>query len=331
MSGMKDILDEMENEDREAEQEAVRRIDTSGVEVVEMSRKVIAQAEQGSITAILQLLNESLVTQEVRTRAVLEGRILHLLCEAPKAELLDADLLVPSIQQLLETIAPPNFHTVQIYSRTRREHQSLWLQEIRQGNHPHLLWSKRVPLKQPNPLHRLLRSWQGLMAQRTRFNLQQDWTRADRQRQRFSRATLAGLAVGGTGVIILAGIGLWRLGSRLTLTIETTPLNSAPSPVASATPVASPSLTPMPIAEPQPDPFVQAVRLAEKSSTEGKVARSRGEWLALASQWQQASDWMAEVPDSDPRYPTAQNRVLLYRQNSEAALAEADRVETEKN
>lgn len=330
MAGMKDILDAMENHDQEG-LTSIQRIDTSGVEVVEMSRKVITQAEQGSITAILQLLNESLVSQGVRTRAVLEGRILHLLCEAPNPEALDAEVIIPLIRQLLEAIAPPNFHTVQLYSRPLREHQSLWLQEIRQGTNPNLLWSQRVPLQQPNLLRRWVKRWQMQQQQRSGVDLQQDWPSSDRRRKRHPAALWGGIALGIGGAILLTGMGVrlvWlRLSSGAAVTVTVS--GNAPTPTAPDTEPAPPSDPALPAPAPAaaPDPFVQAVRLAEKSSAEGKAASSRGDWLALASQWQQASDWMATVPESDPRYTTAQDRVRVYRQNSEAALAEADRAD----
>jgi hypothetical protein len=69
----------------------------------------IAQAKQGSIAAIIQLLNESLAHLQVRTRAVLEKRVLQLLCEAETTEALDAATVVPHIRQILEAIAPPQF------------------------------------------------------------------------------------------------------------------------------------------------------------------------------------------------------------------------------
>ncbi|MEO0488207.1 MAG: hypothetical protein AAFZ49_01450, partial [Cyanobacteria bacterium J06659_2] len=84
---------------------------------------------------------------------------------------------------------------------------------------------------------------------------------------------------------------------------------------------ASESLPPLPE---DPDPFVQAVRLAEQAAADGKIAETAADWLDLASRWQRASDLMSQVPETDERYPTAQDRVDAYQQNSEAALAEAE-------
>jgi hypothetical protein len=43
---------------------------------------IIWQARQGSVAAIIQVLNESLVLSGVRTRAVFADGVLQLLCEA---------------------------------------------------------------------------------------------------------------------------------------------------------------------------------------------------------------------------------------------------------
>jgi hypothetical protein len=48
--------------------------------------------------------------------------------------------------------------------------------------------------------------------------------------------------------------------------------------------------------------------------------------LDLAARWQRASDLMAEVPDTDERYKTAQERVTAYKQNSVMALQESEQV-----
>jgi hypothetical protein len=52
----------------------------------------------------------------------------------------------------------------------------------------------------------------------------------------------------------------------------------------------------------------------------------RAEWLDLAARWQQASDLMKQIPESDARYDTAQKRVKLYQENSEAVLQNAQAV-----
>jgi hypothetical protein len=80
-------------------------------------------------------------------------------------------------------------------------------------------------------------------------------------------------------------------------------------------------------AKPASDPFAEAVRLAEETVKAGKSAQTSAEWLEVASRWQRASDLMGQIASSDPRYPTAQDRVQLYRQNSETALEQAQKAQ----
>ncbi len=68
------------------------------------------------------------------------------------------------------------------------------------------------------------------------------------------------------------------------------------------------------------DSFAEAVRIAQDAAEAGVRASTSENWYALAVQWKQASELMASVPASHPRYDIAQNRVKQYRQNSEYAL-----------
>ena len=74
---------------------------------------------------------------------------------------------------------------------------------------------------------------------------------------------------------------------------------------------------------------MQAVRLAEQAATDGQAATTAAAWLDLAARWQRASDLMGEVEADDPRYPTAQDRVETYRQNSEQALVRSEQIRTD--
>ena len=122
-----------------------------------------------------------------------------------------------------------------------------------------------------------------------------------------------GLAV---GLVVLTVWGIEYFRSQPSPPLQP-PISNA-SPQAKATPVE-------PIAT---DPFAAAVRLAEQASAAGKKAKTRVEWLDLAHQWQQASDLMGQVKADDSRYSTAQDRVQLYQQNSEAALQQAERLKS---
>jgi hypothetical protein len=96
-----------------------------------------------------------------------------------------------------------------------------------------------------------------------------------------------------------------------------------------ATEAPAPEETTAPAAPPRQDAFVQAVRLAEQAVQDGQTADTAAAWLDLAARWQRAADLMDEVTPDDPRYPTAQDRVTVYRQNSEQALQRSQQFQAE--
>lgn len=77
------------------------------------------------------------------------------------------------------------------------------------------------------------------------------------------------------------------------------------------------------------DPFLVATKIAEKAAEFGKNAKSPDALSELATKWQQASEKMSLVSESDRRYKAAQDKVLIYRKNGELALKEAERLRQE--
>ncbi len=118
------------------------------------------QAHQGSVAAIIQILNEKLVESGVRTRAIFSDGVLQLLCEAPTVEQLEQSTIVQKIRQILESISPRNIRRVNINSRIVREQQLLWLTEIYRDRDNQLLWSEEITLPQPNLLQQLINDFQ---------------------------------------------------------------------------------------------------------------------------------------------------------------------------
>jgi len=101
---------------------------------------IAIQARQGSVAAIIQVLNEKLAEIGVRTRAVFTDGVLQLLCEAPKVDQLEQSTLVERIRQILEGISPRYIRRVNINTRIVREQQLLWLEEISRDPENQLLW-----------------------------------------------------------------------------------------------------------------------------------------------------------------------------------------------
>ncbi|MEQ8536687.1 MAG: hypothetical protein RIB93_04385 [Coleofasciculus sp. D1-CHI-01] len=276
---------------------------------------IAKQAHQGSVAAIIQILNQQLADDRVRTRAVFADGVLHLLCEAPVVEPLERSVLINHIQKILEDIAPRNIRRVNINSRIVQEQQLLWLEEISR-NPDHLLWSQEIVLSKPNLLQQWIKAFKSPKVEpKKKTQLPQVSSRKVKQNPRFQRHFVSGISV--LVLLLLAG---WLVYDRLIPSpyASTTPQEPTPPP----TPVSPSTTAPSTTATPS-DPFTQAVRLAIEADAEGKTANTAAQWLDIAARWEKASTLMSSVNPDHPRYETARDRVILYRQNSQLAQQQA--------
>lgn len=271
---------------------------------------IATQARQGSVAAIIQILNDKLASDGIRTRAVFDQGVLQLLCEAATVDQLDQPIVVERVRQILEHISPHNVSKVNVNSRIVREQQLLWLDEIKQDPEGQLLWSELLLLQRPNFFKRLMTSRRS----RSRRSTVPGAPSVRRSRQQRHSVWLRSLVGGASLVLFLALIG-WGARDWFTQRGDS---NTATEPPPETDQPAEPA--------PQVDPFVQAVRIAEQAARDGQAATSATEWLDLANRWQRASDLMAQVQEDDDRYPTAQARVESYQANSELALAQFSRI-----
>lgn len=285
------------------------------------ANNIVKQAKQGSVAAIIQVLNEKLADSGVRTRAIFADGVLQLLCEGATLDQLEQIPLVERIRQTLETIAPRNIRRVKINSRIVREQQLLWLEEINRDPEHQLLWSEEIVLKKPSFFQQLSEDWSARTAEGSRTDVTKSappTARKQREQRQFWRGLMGGAIA---SCLLLAG-GWWlynRFGMSEVATQKGTSVASKTGTTTASTASPAPATG--------ADPFAEAVRLAERTSASGRSAKSSADWLGLASQWQQASDLMAAVPASDSRYKTAQSRVTDYRKNSEISLAKAKEVQ----
>ncbi|MBD2777669.1 hypothetical protein [Iningainema tapete] len=287
------------------------------------------QAHQGSVAAIIQILNEQLANSGVRTRAIFDRGVLQLLCEAHTVDKLEKSILVKQIQQILESIAPRNIRRVNINSRVVREQQLLWLEEINRDP-DNLLWSQEITLIQPNFFKQLVQDFQESKTEFGKQNLLKSYRRYEvfnknnfktAPRKRISE--LASLCIflllifG--GVYALIGYKLKNPMQSLEVIKSLTPADTNPkkielSPVATRLRVYTPE---------SQDFFAAAVRIANYNTITGKTAKTSAQWLDLAARWQRASELMRAVPPTHSRYQEAQIRTKLYKIYSEAAQKEA--------
>ncbi|HEY9750698.1 MAG TPA: hypothetical protein V6C63_18600 [Allocoleopsis sp.] len=329
--------------------------------MVDSVENITKQARQGSVAAIIQVLNDKLADSGVRTRAIFEDGVLQLLCEAPDVDQLEQSTLVERVRQILESISPRNIRRVKINSRIVREQQLLWLEEINRDPENQLLWSQEITLTRPNLFKQFMEDLQSQQAEQAAGMPKTPSPRQVREQRQFKRGVVGGTLA--SLLLLLLGWGAYSWfgpkfqgSSQANTPASPNPAQSpepnpaSPSPASSPAPVTSsaaaiapspstaPSPSPVASASPSPspeaaiapttaptsaDPFADAVRLAEQTASAGKSAQSSADWLALAAKWQQASDLMAQVPSQDKRYSIAQDRTAVYQSHSEAALQEA--------
>lgn len=274
---------------------------------------IVGQARQGSVAAIIQVLNDRFADDGIRTRAILADGILQLLCEAPTAEQLPQPDIVSRVQSILESLAPKHIRKVNINSRIVREQQLLWLEEITRDPEDQLLWSELITLKQLNPITRF---WQDARRPKAKNEIVIPNSKRQKLHQKYFWRGL----IGGASLCLLLLLLGWVLKHHLGISwtqaqppVETLPeAENAPAENASASPT------------PKQDTFAQAVSLATQTSNEVQSAETPAEWLEVATQWQRASDLMANVPSEDERYDLAQDRVLTYQEYSKYALSQAE-------
>ena len=277
--------------------------------MVDRINDIAWQARQGSVAAIIQILNERLANSGVRTRAIFDNGVLQLLCEAQTLDELEQSILVKQIQQILESIEPRNIRRVNINSRIVREQQLLWLEEIHRDPEKQLLWTQEITLTQPNLVKRLIQDFRERKSALETSSLPKPGASTfsvtkphNLQLQRFWE--LAKLC----GFFLLVCISLYIVlgGKREILQQVVTPNHSTSTP--------------------SEDTFAAAVRIANSATASGKTAKTPAQWLDLAARWQRASELMNAVPPSHSRYQEAQIRTKLYKKYSEAAEQEAKKI-----
>jgi hypothetical protein len=229
--------------------------------------------------------------------------------EAPTANQLEQKTVVSEVQQVLESVSPRGISKVNINGRIVQEQQLLWLEDIKRDPNRNLLWFERVTLRQPNPL---VRFWQDLNQPRQPQLFTQSPASSSANRVAFWRGL-----VGGASLVLLLLLVGWTTKNWMRYGLNF----KFPSRGDSLSTTQSKSDEPL--ASPQQDPFVMAVRIAQQSVEDGRSSTTVDQWLELAMRWQRAADLMAQVPANDSRYAVAQDRIAVYSANKQRALEEA--------
>ena len=286
--------------------------------VMNPANDIRKQAHQGSVTAIIQVLNQDLLDVGVRTRAVFDGGVLQLLCEADTPGQLSEATLPDRVKTILESVAPRGVRRVNVNSRIVREQQILWLDEINRDPDK-LLWSREINLTRPNFFQTMIEDVQESFASNPDAILGLS-PRQQREKRQFWRGILGG--VGATIALLGSGWVLYQLlqGQSNPATNPNSLASSTRSAPSQPTPPSTPPTPAQKPAERSVDPFPAAVRLAEETATAGSKAQSSDDWKAVAEKWEKASELMAQVPPADKNYTIAQDRTTRYKNNQASAL-----------
>ncbi|NEQ99851.1 MAG: hypothetical protein F6K30_24655 [Cyanothece sp. SIO2G6] len=305
---------------------------------------ITRQARQGSVAAIIQVLNAELAESGVRARAVLSQGMLQILCEADTSSKLNRSILIDQLQATLNSIQPRYVRRVRVNTRLVSEQQLLWLDEIERDPDGQLLWTAEFGIQRPRLGQQLRSTWSDWREQSHLSSI----VLADTAQREKQKRRLWQVAIGGSGLLLFLGLVGWVTYDFLGLGQRRQASPPPPEPDTSAlavvdTPQPSPSVSestqPTSSPEPQPsgsqnnvppDPFVQAVRIAEQSVIAGQTASTSDEWIELAAQWQRAAELMDSVPADDTRYATAQNRTTMYLQNSVDSRRQAELADRSK-
>ncbi|WP_392531265.1 hypothetical protein [Nostoc sp. C117] len=312
--------------------QGVRAITKSQMMMIDRINDIGWQAHQGSVAAIIQLLNEKLTQSGVRTRAIFADGVLQLLCEAAKVEQLEQSSIVEQIQQILESIAPRNIRRVNINSRIVREEQLLWLKEISSERENQLLWSQEITLIQPNIIKQLIQDLTEAQAELGKGKPNFPKTPVSRplvlinNKEKHKNKSKDRILVAASlcSLLLLGWFVYAKLGNKLKNLIQLETSKSLRTENTNQKQIKTAAITPKnSVSDSSDDPFGTAVRIANQASASGKVATSSTQWLEIAAKWQRASDLMSTVSPSHNRYQEAKIRTQLYKKYSEAAQKQA--------
>ncbi|GAP98513.1 hypothetical protein [Leptolyngbya sp. NIES-2104] len=273
--------------------------------IVNAVNDIYKQAHQGSVAAIIQILNDKLSESGVRTRAIFANGVLQLLCEAATPDQLDRATLTERIRKILESISPRNIRRVNINSRIVREQQLLWFEEINRDPDGQLLWAEEISLRRPNFVKGMIEDWRETFSERDDIPKTLS-PQAVREKRQFTKGILGGVVI--SAAVLAAGWGVYAWNQGKLFAGEQNQTQATAQPQWKET------------IKQDGDSFATAVRVAERAAKSGREAKTPTQWQEVADMWGTASRLMSEVPNSHPRADVAKNRMAAYRKNQEIAL-----------
>ncbi|MGK7920451.1 MAG: hypothetical protein AB4080_10655 [Trichodesmium sp.] len=287
--------------------------------MVNQNNDIFTQARQGSVAAIISILNQELATLGIRIRAIFSDGVLQVLCEAPEVEQLEKSNLVEQLRETLEKISPRNIQQVKINSRIIQEQKLLWLEDITRESENQFLWSQKITLAKPNIFQQIANIFQKNEPKSTKIPLYKSvYSRGMQKPNQFQPDVIGIFFLSLLMLTLGLLINRWvNFSEREVIVASENTVSQSPSPTTQKSPENNDDQSKV--------AFTQAVRLAQKAVADGKIAQSQEEWVAIAKTWQQAAELMASVAPSYSKYDVAVNRTELYQKYSNVAKKEAEK------
>lgn len=273
-----------------------------------VNSNITERAKQGNPQAIAALLNQSLQPLGIIARVIVkpeEGR-LHILVESNGIP--DQIDTVPIVVQELTALELQDFPSASIYGRQKGSKDPAWNETVDLMSAPTAYVDDYadLPLADAEP---------GDYSEDAVSDEEESENAEPAAKGKFwagkapPRKTLLLAAI---PLVLLLAAGGWWFFLR-------SPESEPPAP----TPVPAKVPAPVPAATASKNPFGDAVKTATQAANQAQTAKTKAEWAAVATLWQQASDLMKAVPQNHPRYQAAVERVTAYQKNAEVAKAKA--------
>ena len=131
--------------------------------------------------------------------------------------------------------------------------------------------------------------------------------------------------------LLSSSLGLFLSSCFNPNTANLPPAPPAETVMLSGAPTQPPAPTPAPSQASQINYYQRAIDRASSAVAIGQTAQSQDDWNLAAGRWRQAIALLQEVPQDNPNYSTAQQKIKEYQQNLAATQQQANGTAAEAN
>lgn len=286
--------------------------------------------KQGDPKAIASSINRTLKPKGINADVTRDNGCLHIILEADKVP--DQMVLVDFIRTGMTKLGLESIHTVKVYGRRTGEGSPTWEDEIDlmpADSMPYPLDSgmpdDSVGLDDVEPEDEDYYQEGEFDRDDDEEDEDEDEDQAPPPKKQFPKWVIpVGILVPLAAIAGLFFTKTFPFGDSNPEPIAPEAASPSPkpaSPASKATPTAAAPASPAPAspapkaAAPKPDSWREAVNTAQKAAISAQKAQSQDEWIAVASEWQQAVKLMRAVPSTSPNYQKAQQKAAEYQAN----------------